>query len=264
MQGLDHGHFPTQLIELVGRRYEFLAVLDTHAYDKRTLETKLDVSRSTVDRALRDLETSTLVDRTADGYRTTLYGSTLLAIYDALLDYVDNVQRAQSLLAELPPDTEFSIGLIMDAEIVVAEEPVRHAPASRIADLVKAATALRGLAYAHTSPEAVDLFQQQVLEEEMSMEIVFRQQMYENFKSAYPTVVDSLHAASNYTAAVIPDLPFGLFILTIDATEHVCLIVYDTDYTLNGIIINDTPDAVAWGTRLFEQYQAQATPVPEE
>lgn len=260
----DHGRPPAELIELVGRRYEFLTVLDTTTYDKRSLEEQLDVSRSTVDRALRELETAALVQRVPNGYRTTLYGCMLVAIYELLLDYVDYVRRAKVLLTELPHDLEFSIGLVIDAEIVLAEEPALHAPSARIAELVKSASEVRGLAYAHTSPEAMELFEQQVVEEGTSTEIVFRERMYNNFEATAPEIVDSLTTAPQYTAYVTPDVPFGLFLLTIDGSDHVCLIAYDDDQNLAGIIVNDTAEAVEWGTQIFEYYRAVAVPVTQK
>jgi len=257
----DHGRPPTQLINLVGSRYEFLTVLDNNTYDKRTLEEKLDVSRSTVDRALRELETAALVQRVSEGYSTTLYGRMLVAIYDLLLDYVECIKRAKSLLTQLPREIEFSIGLVIDAEIVLAEEPALHAPSARIAELVKSATEIRGLAYAHTSPEAIELFERQVVEEGASTEIVFREGMYQNFEATAPEVVKSLTAASHYTAYVTPDVPFGLFPLTIDGRELVCLIVYDDEQNLEGIIVNNTAEAVEWGTHIFELFRNNAAPV---
>jgi predicted transcriptional regulator len=130
--------------------------------------------------------------------------------------------------------------------------------------LVEAATDLQGLAYAHTSPEAIDVFKEQVLDVGIPVEIVFRYRMYENFKATYPEVVDNLITAGNYTAYVAREIPFGLFLLTIDGTDHVCLIVYDADQTLKGTIVNDTAEAVAWGTHLFNRYRNRATPVPQE
>ncbi|WP_137285786.1 helix-turn-helix transcriptional regulator [Halorussus salinisoli] len=260
---VDRKQPPTQLIALVQRRYDFLAVLDTDTYDKRSLEEKLDVSRSTVDRALRDLESAALAHRTPDGYRTTLYGGTLLAIYNLVLDYVGQVQRAEVLLPELPRDIDFSVSLLIDAEILVAEEPALHAPTSRIADLIDAASEVRGLAYAHTSPDALELFQQQIVSEGMPTEIVFRERMYQNFRATAPDILESLMDADCYTAYVTPDVPFGLFLPTIDGSEHVCLVVYDNNKNVRGIIVNDTAEAVAWGTRLFERYRTQAQQITD-
>lgn len=261
MQSVGPGQPPIQLLELVGRRYEFLAILNTETYGKRSLEERLDVSRSTIDRALRELETASLVRRTSNGYRTTLYGCTLVAIYASMLDYVNQAQRAKSLLAKLSPEIEFSIGLVIDAEIVLAEEPAFHAPTTRTVELVEAASEIRGLAYAYTSPEAMELLQQQILDAGTAVEIVFRRRMYRNFEAADPKVVESLAAADNYTAYVTSGIPFGLFLLTIDGTERVCLIVYDDERNLEGIIVNDTAEAAAWGNRLFERYRGRAEPV---
>lgn len=261
MQATSSDIESTRLLELLRRRYEFLAVLDVDGLDKRSLQEKFDVSRSTIDRALRELEAVALVERTSEGYRTTLYGCTLVAIFDMMVDYVDQVQRASTLLAELPGEIEFSLSVVIDATIVVAEEPALHAPASRIADLVEAASEMRGLAYAHTSSEALELFQRQVIEEGMDLEIVFRREMYRNFTATAPEIVDSLATAENYTAYVAPDVPFGLFLLSIDGSERVCLAVYDDDRNLKGILVNDTAEAAAWADGLIERYRARSEPV---
>lgn len=263
MNATDRDETPAQLLALVGGRYKFLAILNVEPYTKQGIEDMLNVSRSTVDRAIRELETVGLVRRTERGYRTTLYGSTLTAIYDSFLDHFGYVSHAKPLLGELPPDVDFNLDLVIDAEIVVAEEPAIHAPAARIADLLKPATEFRGLAYAHTSPEASELFEQRVLDVGIPADVVFREQMYENLEATHPNVVDELVDADNCTVRVASGIPFGLFLLTVDGTEHVCLVVYDAEQTLKGVLINDTAKAITWAERLFRQYRARATPPSE-
>jgi predicted transcriptional regulator len=238
--------------------------LDTDTYDKRSLEDRLDVSRSTVDRVLRELETEELVQRTDGDYRTTLYGSIVVATYDAFIGRLTHINRAKPLLAKLPPNIEFNAGLVTDAEICVAAEPALHAPSARVGNLLQATTDLQSLAYAHTSPQAIEVLEQQVLDAGIPTELVFRHETYENFKATHPAVLESLVTADNCATYVAPDIPFGLFLLTINGTAHVCLLVYDADNFLTGIIVNDTDEAVGWGTHLFERYRERAIPLPIE
>lgn len=264
MGGREQHEAPSQLLALVGCRYKFLAVLNTEPHTKSGIEDALDISRSTVDRAIRELETGDLVRRTDDGYRTTLYGSTLTAIYDSFLDHLDHVSRAKALLGELPPDVDFNLGVVIDAEIVLAEEPTIYAPAARIAELVEAATELRGLVYADTASEVGGLFSERLVDAETRAEVVFRQRLYEGLETTHSEVIEKLADADNCTAYVASGIPFGLLLLTVDGTEYVCLVVYDANQTLKGIVVNDTPEAIAWADRLFERYRGRAVPLPRD
>lgn len=71
----------TRAIELVRRREEALARLREEPKQKPQLVEELDVSRSTVDRAISELTRVGLVCRVPGGYRTTTLGASLLEAY---------------------------------------------------------------------------------------------------------------------------------------------------------------------------------------
>lgn len=250
------------VFELVHTRSEFLMLLDTEAYEKRALVDELSVSRSTVDRTLRELDTAQLVEEQSGQYRTTFYGHLLLAVYHALLDTLDHVQQAQPLLALLPVDAEIDFSLFVDAEVHVAEDPALHVPATRVAELVDAATEIKALAYANTSSEASDLLRRKI-QDGMAMEVVLRQDMFTALKEADTEVVTELLASESYTAYVTEDLPYGLFLFQIDGEWQLCLLIYGPNQNLQGVIVNDDSEALAWAYATFKQYRSDATPVAQ-
>ena len=249
---------PATLFELVDRRYEILSSLDTMVYEKRDLMDELDVSRSTIDRALHELETEQLVTDRTPGYQITLYGRTLLACYESVLSTIAHVQQAKPLLALIPPNADFNFGLLLDAEIYLATASVPQTPTTRIAELVDKASSFKGLVYAHASSKALEFFQSQILNEGMFTEVVFRDEVYTTMKDMYPDILASLDESDNFTGYVVTELSYGLFLLSMDGRTVVCLIVHDSDQQIRGIIINDTPRAVAWGTEIYEWYRQQA------
>jgi len=259
----DEHQSPTSLFQLVNQRYSFLKALDSQIHQKRDLVAELDVSRSTVDRAIRELETAQLVTNRASGYRITLYGRTLLACYESVLDTISHVERAEPLLALLPPDVDFEFSILIDAEVHTSSRPAPHTPTTRIADLVRGASQLKGLVYAHTSPEAMNLFQEQILDVGMTTELIFQKGMYATLKDTYPEIVADLTTSDNFSAFIVTNLPYGLFLLSMEQRTAVCLIVYDPDQQLHGIIVNDTSQAVTWGKEVFQHYRSQAVSLNE-
>ncbi|MFC4549719.1 MULTISPECIES: helix-turn-helix transcriptional regulator [Halorussus] len=252
---------PTELFGLVNQRYAFLAALDEAVYAKRDLVDELDVSRSTVDRALRELETAQLVTTQAGRYEITLYGRTLLACFESVIDTTEHVQRAKPLLALLPPDVDFEFSLLLDAEVQVVAEPGLHTPATRIAELVEGASRIRGLAYAHTSLVGIDLFEKKILVEGTETEFVLHERVYESLVERRPDLVADATACDCFSGYVVPDLPYGLLLLSTGGRDTLCLVVYGPNRQLKGAIINDAPRAVAWGRNVFERYRAEGIPL---
>lgn len=75
-----------ETIDVIVQRAQFLERLLDDPAEKRTLVEQLEVSRSTVDRALRDLEVEGLVTYADEGYALTAVGEILATRYFAFRD----------------------------------------------------------------------------------------------------------------------------------------------------------------------------------
>lgn len=257
----DPQQSPEAVFELLNTRSELLTVLDTSAHEKRELVEQLSISRSTVDRALRDLEAAALVQQTNGRYRTTFYGRASQAVYESFLESLEQVLRAKPLLAVLPPDIELDFTLLWNAEIRIAEEPALHAPATYLQLLLEEATQFKALSYAHTSSAAQDVIRSQVLHNGTTAEVVFRRKMYRYLVETYPEFMQSLQESGQFTGFLADGIPFGLFLIEIQDTVHACLVVYGPEQTLKGVLVNDDPAAVEWAEQVYDQYRANATPL---
>lgn len=137
-------------------RRQFVAALRDGAKDKRTLVDATDVSRSTVSRALRDLQANQLVERTNGSYRTTGYGDLLADEFESLLQTASSAWEVRDVLDKVPADElGFDLSRLADADVTTPTTANPTAPMDRVVELKREASSVRSLASGR-SPGALD------------------------------------------------------------------------------------------------------------
>lgn len=258
MPQTEHERPADELVSLLARRIEVLECLLENQLTRPEIVDALDISRSTVDRAVRELEGMGLLEFEDGAYRASLPGRLAYAEYAELREELVTVEEAADLLAVLPPDAPLELDVIRGAEVVVATEPAPHVPGSRIPELLAGADRVRSLSMALTNPDTGDVVADEVQQSGMAADVVFERQLYEYLTDSETMAIDDLRATDRFTVRVTETLPFGLVIAETDGTTEVCIAVYDDDRTLEGILINDTDAAIAWATTVFESYRDAA------
>lgn len=143
-------------VRTLQERRALVAALREDARDKRTLVEDLDVSRSTVSRALRDLQTHHLVERTNGTYQTTAYGDLLAGEFESLLETAASAWNVRNVLEQIPIDElGFELRHLADAEVTTPTTTNPTAPIGRVVELKRQASHVRSLA-AGRSPNAFD------------------------------------------------------------------------------------------------------------
>ncbi|ELY87341.1 hypothetical protein C483_18668 [Natrialba hulunbeirensis JCM 10989] len=122
----------TELLAIVRRRASLLRRLATDPARPSALAAELELSRSTIDRGLSELQRAALIERaTVDGqcqYRLTVAGDLALSSFEQLSDRLAQATRRSELLAELPPSAELSWQVLDGATAVTAAtEPAQVA-----------------------------------------------------------------------------------------------------------------------------------------
>lgn len=246
-----------ELVTLLSRRTDLLAELAERPRSKRDLVASVDASRSTVDRAIRELEAIGAVE-TTDGCSITTSGRLLLDAYERFSRTSDAVLRRQALLDHLPTDAPLDPVVLDDAEVVVGDAGARYRPGRRMSDLLADAERVAGLARAHTQPNAADVYRRKVLGEGMSMEIVFARDMYEAIAidEERREILESEHV----TAYTLEDVPYGLFLVEQPDRRLACLLVYDAENVLRGLVVADGDPALRWAEGIYERFRERADP----
>jgi predicted transcriptional regulator len=240
-----------RLREVLAGRHRLLARLARAPADKPTLVDDLPVARSTVDRGVRDLEEVGCVERADGGFRASAAGRAALAAFEEYADATDGVAAATPVLEHLPADVCLPRALLVGVEVRVADD---HAPervsapviaAVRQADVVRATVPVVYGRYLDHTIVAV--------ENGADVETVVARPVVESARALDPESVEELNASDRYAAFVTDrDLPYAVTYVERGDERVVGVTVYESGAP-RGVLLNDTPAAVAWGR---EQYRA--------
>lgn len=259
MPNSTDGDPATELLDVVSLRHDMLSCLSETPHEQPTLVDRLDSSKATVYRGVRELEEADLIAHGPDGYTLTAAGAALLAAYEEFRGVAETAAEASELLYTLPNDADVSPAFLRGAEAIAGSSPATYEAGARIASLIDDSTRTRGLAKAHTQSEAVDVHYRSIVEQGTDTAFVLDPEMAEHIRTLDDPKVAAAAASEHFTVHGTAELPFGLFICeAADGVERALLAIYDADGLLRGVLINDSEPALSWAEETYERYRRQA------
>lgn len=248
-----------EVVGVVNRRLELLAALEERQH-KRDLLEELDVSRSTLDRAVRELETLGLVARD-DGYQLTATGRLVCELFEGFLADLEDVAAAGDLLRPLPPDVPLSPVLLRGATVEEAEPPSPVRAFAPIDDLIADCDRARGFAVAATRPvDLLDRLERRVADG-ARFEWLFTPEMADYLRETHAERLATLRDSGRFDAHVREGLPYGLGLVVVGDRHYTYVTLYDDDHTVRGAIVNDGIEAYSWAEHVYRSYREDATPM---
>lgn len=253
------GEGSRELVSVLARRRELLAELAAGDREKADLVAACSCSRSTVNRAVRDLETLGVVERREGGYGLTLAGRLLVEGFTDLAGAMADVVGAGDLLEALSPEAPVDARLVRGASVIRSREPAPTRPLDRAVALVESADRVRGFARAVTRPRFPRLLRDRV-REGLDAELVYEGRLVDEYLADRTELLGEM-VAHGFRAFRVPALPFGLLVTEDGEAEHVCVAVYGENAELRGVIYNDSSPAVAWARECYAAYREEATEI---
>lgn len=249
------GSISPPLLETVARRAPVIKHLLDGRADKRELEAALDVSRTTVDRAVGSLSEAGCIAQRDGKWRVTFFGQLVYDEYEQLTANYEALTAAQPLLSHLPPGAPVDVKLLADAEILLADPPAPHAPVTQLEELLQHSAQIKGLSSV-ALPSYVPLFYRHIVERGVDTDLILDSDLVEHLWTTHSREMNSVLDTDNGMIWWLEEKPPFGFVL-IDA-EVVWFAVYGEDGGLKGTLINDTDAAVTWATEVFHSYRQQA------
>lgn len=241
----------SDLLDVLRRRHWAIDALDSEPLDQTELEERGGVSRSTVGRCLRELETAGLVEETADGYRLTQYGEVVFDVFEQSTDRLAGIGSAADVLAMLPRDTDLPSSLFEDATAyqgVDARE--RHA------ELIGAADAIHGW-HRIVALDDVELYYEQALGG-TTFRVVFAPDLTEQMVTVRSDQFREALAHGDVEVREAETPPYSLLLVEGDR-RRLCLGIHASDGVLEGLIETADEAALDWGEERFEERWTDAT-----
>jgi len=249
-------------VHALTRRRTVLEELAEGPRPKRDLVEALDVARSTVDRALRTLESEGLVERADDGFAFTTSGAVAFDVYVEFTERLGAIRASQDVVERLPSRRFVDPAFLRGAEVVRASVSAPDEPVRAFVDMVSEATHARGF-----SPTAygayVDAFEERVVEYGMTADLAFSDEALETLTSTHGDAIARAVATGRVSVRRVPDLPeTGVVVLSHEERPPAVAMGVHGGPGLDALVRNDSPAAVAWARDLVDEQFERAEEIP--
>ena len=240
---------------MVTNRESVLRAVVGAPMNKRELTEAVDSSRSTVDRAIRELVDAGLVTRVEGAYEATLAGRFALGAVEAFHDRMRGVDAATDVLSHLPPDAPIDSAFLDGADVRVATPEMPDGVVQYLFDSVRSAERLRGVVPVALSGH-LNGFYSSSRANDTRVEMLVDTDVLDSILSTASVREGFLDRISDERVTVLYDdvpVTFGLWLTDAEAG----VMVY-SDTGVHGVVLNDTDEACAWAEGLFEDLCADA------
>ncbi|MDS0299484.1 hypothetical protein NDI76_12100 [Halogeometricum sp. S1BR25-6] len=240
---------------MVTNREPILRALVRGPLNKPELTEAVDSSRSTVDRAIRELVDAGLVGRADGRYEATLAGRSALDAVEAFHDRMHGVESAAGVLSHLGPDEPINPDFLAGADVHVATPEMPDGVVERLFDSVEAATHLRGIAPVALSGH-LNGFYEAARSNDARVEMLIDADVLDSLVATASTRETLLAQLRKERVTILRgEVPFSFGLWLTEAEAGV--VVY-SDTGVRGVIINDDAEACAWAETIFETLSAEA------
>ncbi|WP_267643141.1 tetratricopeptide repeat protein [Haloarchaeobius amylolyticus] len=240
-------------LELLDRRYRFLECIESGPAHVRDLTAALGVSRSTVNRGVRELTEAGWIARTDEGYVLTTAGSLVLDHHRDHLAGLRAVQSNHDLFDPIPPATPLEPAVLAGADITLSSSNRQYELLEQIHAMLDRATSLRAL-----WPVAAD-------DRSLSEVVGIAARGGSVTVAADPDIAERLQAEAETNGGVAQGswhvescdvLPrrLGVVDLVTDDERCVLLVVYSPTGGIHAVVENGSVGARRWADDLFRQY----------
>jgi tetratricopeptide (TPR) repeat protein/predicted transcriptional regulator len=249
-------------IETLGKRADFLELLDGEPLHKRDMVERLDHSRSTVDRAIGDLTEAGFVERVTRGFVTTQSGRLAVERYRSFRREADAILSSADVLEPLPPDQELPVSLLTHGQTRTTQGSYRLLEA--IADALDEASRYRAILPRMVDSRHLRMCHARAIRDGLSVSMVAPSALLTRLKTEFPALLGELSAAPTFSAAVGETPPYGLLLIE-DGNEpsEILVVTYD-DAEVRGFCRSTDPETLAWAADRFETVRSSARELSDE
>ncbi|MFC5972056.1 helix-turn-helix transcriptional regulator [Halomarina salina] len=238
------------------KRASMISALREGALDRRTLEHRLDISKSTAHRNTTTLAERGLIERVDGEYELTEFGKVvaeIVATFEAEMQTAHRLAPLFEVVSSVQP--ECPIEEFSDATVTTAERGDPFGPLARFVSLVEETETLRMFDSYAVAPTYMDEIHGRVLDG-LVTDVIEQPDIALDIMENYPRKCVELCASDYLRMRLHDSLPFGLVLFD----SCIGIGIRDQDSGVPQAFIDiDTPTARAWAETLFESYWSEAT-----
>lgn len=253
----------TDLLELINDRKALLSYLADGPAHKRDIVDDMDLSRSTVDRAVSELMDYRLVQRKNDGYEVSKKGEIALGEITRTHEAMVGLEEASELVDCLPSGVGVPPSLFEEGDVYLSGQTSPLSPIDLALNRAKECEKLITLSYSYTHPSHGDVLLERVFDGELELELVFEETLADDMIEKYGEYIDEYLDSDNVAFWVSSDIQFALFVYYMEDTEYLHLDAHGPNGDFRGTIESTSKVAIRWAENYFENIVDSSTPIAE-
>lgn len=243
------------LLEAV-RRGPLLQSLQSGAADASELSESVDASRSTIHRALKNLQEEDIVTESDDAYELTSLGEIIAQKIAMFGTQASTAMTLKQFLNSINMNGNgIPIEHFVDATITRRKSRQPHATIHRIFELFENSDSLRMFSTV-LSPVYVDLGYQEMMDG-MEIEAIFDREVIDIMLSKYPEKANETIATGNFEVYAHDGLPFELFIFD----DKIGMAAHNENGNAEVLIECEDATAIEWAENLHAKHLSNAKAV---
>lgn len=246
---------------VLNSRWDVIELLSERSRRQAEIASALDISRSTVTRAMDQLQEHGLAVRAGSEYELTRLGETLRQTHHRYRAEVSAVLEVEPLIDHIPTSAPFDPSVLVDATWYDVESGASYQIRDRVTDAIREAVAIKEMGRTRSEQKSAEVHLTKVLEERRPVESVLSEDLFFHIRDIERG--SKMLEADNMDVSIHGSVPYGLFILEQPADRVLVMVIYDEGDTMKGIIRTDATKAVAWAESVFDSFQAEAIPMAE-
>lgn len=239
-------------------RHSYLRELIEQPRSKCNLEDELDGSRSTLDRALRDLADADLAKYENGVWKPTPLGRCSYKTREEYLNHLKSFAEAAPLFNHLSTESPVDCTFLIGADVYETDPSMPDAVMQTLLGSVEEGSDVAVATSVIVTGFAKEFYDCVRSGESYSLELVLPPDLFERSHTRFPALTNELLDDKNvylHTGSIPFD--FGLWI--VDLAE--AGIIVFTEQGIRGILVNDTTEALDWATNQYERVKQNADPV---
>ena len=252
---------PSTARKILTKRKQFLSLLTDEILTKPEIESRVDYCRSTVNYAIRDLESVGFVERVPDGFHATVTGQIAEATFRRYEKCLRAICASTTGLETLPPSKTLPPAIFDDA-VVVRPGPKRpDRPSCRLAELIQSASMVRGCTPLVIT-RVIETYYDKLSSSDFDLELVVESEVLTHLLMSYSDELGAIVASKRsriYESSV--SLPFGVMLANHGSNRVAVFILSSTD-GVKRLIVNDNLGSIAFAKGYFESHRARASTLP--
>lgn len=250
----------SEAVRVVTQRLDFLELLTTSPLSKRELIDELPYSRSTVDRAIRDLQIAGLIDKADGGYVVTLSGRVSAEQYQKFAETAVDTIAAQDIVDTIPADAPLDGRLFRGSTVHRADDAAPYELVNHLVESLGGATHLRTLSEALAHPRYSEAVVDRCRQGALAVDGILSQSLWEALVDHHPDDFKELFdVGMNIYVGDVPS--FTLHLIDRGDETTVQVLIHTDTGSIRGIVTNDSAEAVEWGNDLFARVSEKADSV---